>query len=62
MFAIVDLDRLVCPLMLMDDLEEAEAVAHEMRMRHGRRIAVRRYPSSEPADPPEVGAEVPKAS
>jgi hypothetical protein len=60
-FAIVDLDRLSCPLMLLEDLAEAEAIAHELRIRHGRRIAVRRFPSSEPAHSSEV-TEVTKAS
>jgi hypothetical protein len=62
MFAIVDLERVGCPLMLIEDMEEAEAIAQQLRVRHARRITVRRYPSSEPVDRPEVAAVVFKAS
>jgi hypothetical protein len=61
-FGIVDLERLSCPLMLLEDLAEAEAIADELRRRHRRRIAVRRFPSSAPVDLPEVTATASEAS
>jgi hypothetical protein len=54
MFAIVDLERVTCPLMLVEDLQEAEAIAQQLRVRHGQRVTVWRYPSSEPAEVAEV--------
>ena len=60
-FAIVDPERLSCPLMLLENLADAEAIANELR-RHGRRIAVRRFPSLEPAHLSEVTATASEAS
>jgi hypothetical protein len=62
MFAIVDMEQVGCPLMLLEDIDEAESIAQDLRVHHGRRITVRRYPSSEPLDRPEVTAEMFKAS
>jgi hypothetical protein len=48
--------------MLLEDLEEAEAIAAELRRRHGRRIAVRRVRPSTPADLSDSAAPISRAS
>jgi hypothetical protein len=48
------------PLMLLEDLEEAQAIAYELR-RHGWRIAVRRFPSAAETAPAST-TSLPSAS
>jgi len=39
-FALIDLARVSCPLMQLEGLEEAEAIARLLRHHHGRWIGV----------------------